>query len=90
MSIYGCHPTTTADGQTFLVQCATTGAEGIWSPGEAGTFQAWCDEHQAAHERHDDDQYRRETWRIMRQSAVHTYRTTEPGDPRRRGIGAFL
>lgn len=82
--------TSVADRQLFLVTCRETGAEGIWSPGESGTFDQWEKEHDEAHLRKVDDDIRREMSRDLRRWALHTYRTTEPGDSRRRGIGPYL
>lgn len=40
---------TEKDGQTHQVLCTSTGAEMIWSPMEAGTYEAAQAEHREAH-----------------------------------------
>lgn len=72
--------------QTFLVTCATTGLETIWSPSELGTYRAACTEHRAAHEAREAALERAR----LRANAHRIYRTTEVGDPARRGIGVYL
>jgi hypothetical protein len=81
---------TVREGQLYLVSCAETKAEGLWSPAEQGTLQAWQAEHGAAHQAKFEDELRRESYAERRRTARYIYRTTEPGDARRRGIGAYL
>lgn len=90
MSFWDCKPKTTRDGQFFLVHCDETNLDGIWSPSEEGTFSAWESEHRGAHYRQERDAERRQMARFMRASAHHIYRTTEPGNPLRRGIAPYL
>lgn len=49
MSAHTCKPTTTVEGQYVLVTCPETGAEGIYSGTEAGSYEAWVAEHVVAH-----------------------------------------
>jgi hypothetical protein len=54
--------TTVREGQLYLVACAETKAEGLWSPAEQGTFEAWQTEHTAAHEAKFKDELRRQRY----------------------------
>lgn len=78
--------TVTKHGQAFLVTCATTGLETIWSPSELGTYRAACAEHREAHEAREAALERARA----RAHAIRIYNTTEVGHPARRGIGAYL
>lgn len=78
--------TTEVDGQYVLLTCATTGFEGIFSGQQAGSMTEAAREHEKAH---DDMRYRIERAFQYRQARA-IYNTTEPGDPARRGIGAYL
>lgn len=78
------------EGQTHLVTCTEVGYEGIWSPQEAGTFEAMQAEHDLAHHEAVKAREQRMMAETARLNAWHIYRTTEPGHPARRGIGANL
>jgi hypothetical protein len=58
--------TKTMDGQFVIEACAETGAEGIWSGSEYGTYRAWIAEHDAAHARADRERYQRRVAYSMR------------------------
>lgn len=74
------------DRTTQLVSCKETGWEGLWSTTESGTMAEAAAEHKAAHSRRDEA--REYAWH--RANALSIYRSTEPGNPARRGIGAYL
>lgn len=74
------------DGQYVLATCVETKAEGIFSGLEPKSLTDWDREHRAAHDRLDAQRRTAEAFRQAR----YIYRTTEPGDPARRGIGAYL
>jgi hypothetical protein len=82
--------TSVRDGQDHLVTCTELGIEGIWSPTEPESLAAWDAEHHGAHVAQMDRQLRQQEYAAAWQRAQHIYRTTEPGEPRRRGIGAYL
>jgi len=77
-------------GLFYLVTCTVTGAEMIWSPNEDGTLGAAWEEHNKAHDTLFDRQAFAREAALQRAVAHQIYRTTEPGDPARRGIGAYL
>ena len=77
-------------GQVMITTCSATGVEGIWSGSESGTLTAWEAEHRHAHDKQMNERCHAENMRNRYSNARHIYRTTEPGDPRRRGIGAYL
>jgi hypothetical protein len=78
------------DGQLHLVSCTVTGVEMVWSPAEMGTLDSAMAEHHAAHDAAREEERRRQQHAADYHWAHHIYRTTEPGDPRRRGIGPYL
>lgn len=78
------------EGQVHIVQCPQTGQEYIYDLTEQGTIFDAMAEHEAAHrilERRTDEA---REYAFRRAQAHQIYRTTEPGDPARRGIGAYL
>lgn len=77
-------------GQDHIVTCTYTGAEMIWSPTEPETLKSAMAEHHAAHDKAGSDRTRARQLAEATASARYIYRTTEPGNSARRGIGAYL
>lgn len=84
------HCTEVRDGQIHIITCPVVGGEYIWSPTEPGTLDSAMAEHEGSHrilERRTDEA---REYAFRRAQAHHIYRTTEPGNPARQGIGAYL
>lgn len=81
-----CLISTALGNNVTHVRCNTTGFEDLWSTRESGTYKAMVEAHVDAHDRARFAAAHRHAVRTARR----IYRTTEPGDRARRGIGAYL